>query len=389
MCSHLVLCLGAGLVVGVSVGRPLAAQVAVRVELQVEPEFDSNVFLLSNRQRSRLTSPPAGVVTSGRYANMESATDVIVVTRGGIELVMPGVDGRDLSFYPEVRYEANMQNAERRNGQFGLEVKQDLPRDGRLRLDAKLTPGYFARNYLEDATDANGDLVISPDETRYTAGRYGAGTVELDYRHRLNKSTKSSPFGAALRIAAGYESQAYDAPFTNRDFRGPTGALAVLLQTSRRTSLDLIYDLAVFEGSPGPQVMLVDEADAGQDLNGNGFATDQGVRVAGRTDRGRTEHAAGIRFGSEMTRRADLRLAVENRWRAFSSTEPNDYQNHGRRDMRTEAGADVSLRLGRGTRLLMGVRGATQRIERARATKVDEVADYNRFRASVGIRHRF
>ena len=57
----------------------------------------------------------AGVVTSRRYDNMERATDVIVVTRGGIELVMPGVDGRDLSFYPEVRYEANMQNAERRD----------------------------------------------------------------------------------------------------------------------------------------------------------------------------------------------------------------------------------------------------------------------------------
>jgi hypothetical protein len=98
------------------------------------------------------------------------------------------------------------------------------------------------------------------------------------------------------------------------------------------------YRLEALSATPAPQVMVLDEIDVGQDLNANGSTTDDDVRIVSTMDRSHSEHVAGVRGAFAIGGRGELRLEVDRRWRSFSSEQPLDLANFGRRDSRnTEA----------------------------------------------------
>ena len=369
-------------------GRASKAK-GVRIDARFDllADYDGNVFLLPSSKRNNVATPSAASVTSGRYENMDAFADVITTGRAALGLRTDGLNGRNLTLTPSVAYEFYALNAERRNLSFDLALEQDLRRDGRVRLRAGYVPTYFARNYLTDATDANLDGTIAAAERVYARGDYSEFGTQADYRLRLAKSTRAKPFGAFMSVGAGYVSRAHDAPFAARDFNGPTGMLRLQLEPRRGLEFETTYEVALLSSPVTLQVVLLDEPVYGEDLNGNGNATDLNARTVRSVDRSRSEHAIGQVMRFEPGERTDVELMVEYRWRRFSSNEPYDAANNGRRDQRLQVGVDLERRLRRGVRLLAGVRYGGQQLNRRTDLGADgAVDDYTKLQARLGLR---
>lgn len=350
-------------------------------------EYDNNVFLLPDSKKGNLEAPSAGELVSQRYTFMQSPSDVITTLRAALSLRGDGLGGRDLNITPAVGYEFYAQNAERRNTSASLAIAQDLRRDGRLRIRAGYLPSYYARNYLSDAVDADASGSIDAAERRYARGDYRELGVELDYRHRLVKSRRARPLGVFVDIGVGYASRRHDAPFAARDFTGPTAALRLELSPRRGLDFETSYEAAFLDSPIRSQVILLDEPAFGVDLNGNGNASDLNARSVQTVDRSRAEHAIGQTMRLDLGR-ADLELSLRYRMRNFTSDQPYDVANNGRRDRRLQLGAEVSRRVAKGIRLVSGVRYGTQRLNRRTDLGAEgAVDDYSQLQAQLGLRY--
>ncbi len=358
--------------------------------LSIEGEFDNNTFLLTPARKRAVNDPSAADLASGRFTGMESADDIIVQARAGIGIATPGLGGRTLTLSPALQYDHYAKNNERSHLTASVALAQALARGMRTRLEASYTPSYFPKNYLRDAIDANGDRRIAPEERRYAPADYSAMDVELAHRLRLRKSTKRSPLGVELELGAGYYSRSYDEPFGGRDLSGPSFRSTVDIAPGRRVDFTLEYDLEMRSADEGQEVLILNEADAGRDLNGNGNATDLEVRTLQLVDRSRREHelGAGARFG--ITRRTDFRFGYGLRFRDYSSQQPLDLGHRDRRDTRHELRGELSTRIARGLRFTTGARYARQTTNRLfDPDQTDEAADYSRIRGFSGLRLEF
>lgn len=366
---------------------PRRAAVKFTPRLDVGLEYDNNVFLLPANKRDDPGAPSAAELLSGRYVSMESASDLIAAVSATAMLEFDGLRGRDLILSPTLGYERYLQNADRSNLTLQFTLEQALRRDGRVRLRARFQPSYFARNYLSDAVDGNADGTITADERRYSRGEYGESEVQADYRIRLAKSSKAEPFGAFLILGAGFTDRAYDAPLAARDFSGPFGSARVQLDPSRRVELVTSYDIAMLASPVSAQVILLDEPVFGEDLNGNANATDLNARAVRTVDRSRTEHALGQTARVEATKDTDVEVSIEYRWRNFTSEEPYDVANNGRRDRRGQYGVEVLHRVSKAIRMNVGARYSSQHLNRRTDLGGEgAVDDYTKLQAHLGFR---
>lgn len=355
--------------------------------LQLAAEYDDNIYLLPANKLDDPGSPSVAEVASRRYRGMEAAADIVTSVNAALAVQGSGIGGRDFTVTPAVGYEFYAQNGERSNLTVGLALEQLLRREGRLRLRAGYQPGYFSRNYLVDAVDANANGTITPEERVYARGEYHESELQADYRLRLAKSTRSHPFGAWLTVGAGYASRAYDAPFSARDFTGPTAVARLQFDLANGLELTTSYDLAVLGSDVTSQVILLDEPVYGEDLNGNGNSTDLNARAVRTVDRSRTEHVIGesARFG--VGKDTDVELSVDYRIRRFGSDERYDVANNGRKDHRLQFGADLTHKFSKGVRMFAGASYGSQGLNRRTDLGAEgAVDDYTKLRAHVGVR---
>ena len=352
--------------------------------------YDDNPFLLSPTKKSELEAPSAGQVTSGKYVNMTSATDLVTLLSGSLEFKGRGISGQTVRVIPRADYELYGQNSERSNLGLRLDLEQDLGHGGRIRAQGSYAPSYFAKNYLADAVDGNADLVISSDERVYRPGQYREAELGGDLRFRLVKAAKHHPFGAAIQVGGGYYDRAYDSPFATRDLNGPLLDATLLLDLGRSVRLDLSYDFASLGATPGDMVELLDEPDFSQDFNNNGNTTDLNVRVVAPVDYSRKEHNLGAALRFALGRRSDLKLDFVHRWRHFSSTEPLDVSNRDREDWRNQLGGELDHGLGRHLDLRLGGSWTRQKLNRAGDPGAQgEVNDYTHAQALLGLTYGF
>lgn len=355
--------------------------------LQLVTEFDNNIYLLPANQLDNLGAPSAAALASGRYTGMEAAADLITWINASLAMQGSGIGGRDFTVTPAFGYEFFARNGERSNATVGLTLEQMLRREGRVRLRAGYQPGYFSRNYLADARDVNANGTITSDERVYARGEYHESELQADYRLRLAKSTRSHPFGAWLTVGAGYASRAHDAPFLARDFSGITAVARLQFELAGGVELTTSYDLAMLGSPVTTQVILLDEPVYGEDLNGNGTLTDLNARAVRTVDRSRTEHVIGesARFG--VGEDTDVELSVDYRMRRFTSDEPYDVANNGRKDNRLQFGADLTHKFSKAVRMFAGASYGSQGLNRRTDLGAEgAVDDYTKLRARVGIR---
>ena len=370
---------------GASAAKAKPWKFAPRID--IVSEYDDNVFLLSPTRKQNPGAPSAADLISGRYDGMDAASDLITTVGASLAMRRPGRGNRDFTLTPELAYEWYTRNAERSNVSVGLTLEQLLHRKGRVRLRAQMQPSYFARNYLANALDANVDGTISADERVYARGEYSETDVQADYRRRLIKSSTEKPLGAWLTVGGGFANRTYKAPFAVRDYSGLTASVRLQFDLAHGVELVTAYDLAVLGSTRTPQVVLLDEPVYGQDLNGNLNATDLNARSVQAVDRSHTEHVIGETARFTVTKKTDLDLSVDMRWRDFSSTEPFDAANNGRKDRRLQYAFDLTHRIAKGVRMYAGAGYGSQRLNRRTDLGAQgEVDDYSKLRGHVGFR---
>lgn len=353
-------------------------------------QFDDNVFLLRDGRKDNLGPDNTMDESSGRYADMVSASDVITSFRGALELERRGYRGKKLSVTPELGYDLHARNAARSSAQMSLRVDQKLARGALLRARFSVAPRSFVKNYLADAIDGDGSGSITRDERLYAPAERGDLKIGADYTHRLDKSTRKQPFGAAVRVGGGWYSRSHNAAFAARDLSGPTLAVGLLVDMTTATRVKVGYDLEALSAPRLANVVLLDEAQFDEDLNGNGSRDDIAVRSVQMVDRSRTEHELGVTLETDLSRAVDARLSLAHRRRTFSSTERYDAANNGRRDSRNEVGGEVRFRLAPPVSLRLSAAHSSQSLNRANVTAVNgDVADYTRLRAAVGLVYRY
>lgn len=360
----------------------------VTPSISTTEEFDNNVFLLRDGRKNDLGGASAGI--GARYADMTSASDIITTLRGAIALERQGFRGKPLTVKPELGYELYARNGARSGAQMGIAVEQELKRGRLARMRASMTPRTFFKNYLADAVDRDGDGSIAPGERLYAPDEQGELKLGADYTHRLDKSSRTNPFGAAIRVGAGWYNQSNSTLFTSRDLSGPTLDLALLLKLTADTRVTVGYDLEALSAPRVENVVLLDEAKFGEDFNGNMTTDDIDVRSVRMVDRSRMEHELGVEVESRLSRAVDVGLSLAQRRRTFSSVERYDVASNGRRDSRNEIGGELRYRLSSPLRLRVAAAYASQTLNRANATaSTGDVADYTRLRGSVGLTLRY
>jgi hypothetical protein len=253
-----------------------------------------------------------------------------------------------------------------------------------LRLQGQFTPSYFARNYMADAVDQDANGSITDAERVYVSGEYREGEFGADYRLPLTKSNKKHPWGASLQLGGGYYSRSYDARFDGRSLRGPTAGAKLLLDLGRSVEFNLGYDYSSLGATPSNQILLLDEPDFGLDLNGNGTASDLSARAVTMVDRSRREHSVGASLRFEPSKKAEITLGYEHRRRQYTSNEPLDDVNRGRRDTRRQMSADIRFRLSKDLRLRLGAIHSAQKLNRT-ADPAGEIDDYTKSQGRLGL----
>lgn len=383
---------GAGELAAQGRERSRARERAWKFEARVEGEFryDDNPFLLTAAQKPRLETPSAGDTLSGRFGDMQKASDMIPAV--GLELALEGrgLAGRALTLQAEGTYDANLENGRRRHAELGFSAEQALGRGSRVRLRLDWRPSYYHKNYLADAVDADGDGDIASRERRYQAGSSSEVDVTLGYRHRLLRSTRERQIGVSAELKAGYFDRSYDTPFAGRSRGGPGGQIGLGIELARRWAISLDYAYQKLDADPTREVMLLDETAFGRDFNGNGLVTDLDARAFELVDRSRTEQEFGVAIQGELADPVTVELAYGRRTRNFSSTEPFDVSNRDRNDGLNEVSGGLHVRLTRALRLDAGARRGAQDTNRAGDPgATGEVADYTRLVAWAGLRYRF
>lgn len=382
----------AALMIGIAAPPLLAQRPELKVEpwISVEGVYDNNPFLLTSSRKRSVGDPSAADLASGRFAGMERAEDFVVEARAGAAVVTPGLGGRDLTLSPALRYELYTSNTDRSHLTASVGLSQALRRGMRTRIEVAYTPSYFPKNYLADATDANGDGSISDDERRYAPGEYSSTEVELAHRLRLRRSARGSPLEVHLDLGAGYRTRGYDAPFEGRDLRGPSFRSTLDVEPGRNVDFTIEYVLETLSADVGEEVLILNETEAGTDLNGNGSSTDLAVRTVQPVDRSRREHEVTLAAHFDVARRTDLRIGYGLRFRNYSSQQSLDLGHRDRRDTRHELRGELVRRLARGLRLTTGARYARQTTNRLfDPDQTDEADDYSRIRGYAGLRLEF
>jgi hypothetical protein len=353
-------------------------------------EYDDNPFLLSSGKKAKLESPSAGDRASGRFTDMESVSDQIVIPALVLGAKGPGLGGQTLEVRGEFAYEYNLQNTRRKHADLGLMLQHAISKAGRLRVDAGWQTNAFNKNYLADAVDLNVDGNITPDERRYRAALQRQIDLSLGYRHRLVTAAKHRRFGLVAELAATYGDKHYDAPFPGRTLTGPGAAAALAFELGRRWTLGVNYSYAKLGADRTREVLILDETDFGTDLNGNGNASDIDARTVQLVDRSRKEQHVGATLAGELGKRITATLGYDRRSRGFTSAEPFDVSNNGRDDKLNEFAAALDFRLGKALELELSGRHLKQTTNRAGdPASTGEVDDYSRNVASTALRYRF
>ena len=351
-----------------------------------EGEFDNNIFLLPDLKKADLV---AGAPAGSRYAGMASASDVITSVRAQVVVDGSGIGGRNMKVASELGYDFYARNTERRSATYGISVAQKTVHGGLIRLKAVMQPQTFFKNYLVEAADRDGNGTISGAEKLYAAARQGESTISGDYTLRLQKQSAQSAIGTAVRLDGGWYSRTYNAAFTSRNLKGPTAGAKLLLNTTAHTHVDLGYGFASLSAPRMLNVVLLDETQFNRDFNGNGSTSDLNARAVQMVDHSRTEQELNAAFGSDFGA-TDVEFEFAHRIRRFSSTEPYDVANNGRRDTRNEFGGTVRHNVSSGLRLRLAAQHGAQTLNRANAVATTgDVADYSRLRTSVGLEYRF
>src|SRR5260370_19014808 len=264
------------------------------VKVEAKGRYDSNTFLLADRQKTRLQRAGPAEQISGRFNDMNSVHDYIFTPSVKFLAEGPGVGGRRLGLQAGVNYDMYFLNPRRRHFNIEVAAEQNTSRNGRARVKFQYIQSYFYRNYLADATNFTTSVLAS--ERVYKPDVYSEWDVTVDYRFRLAGGR------TALRGRAGYLQRRNQAPFIGHDGNEPHMGGGLDSRLTKWWGIDGNYDFALVDSPRVQEVMILNEPDFGVDFNNDGNATDLSIRTVQFVDR--RHHEQRFRANTKLGIRA-------------------------------------------------------------------------------------
>jgi len=369
---------------------------ALKPIIDGEIKYDSNIYNFSSTQGDRLDANSAASQTSGRFNDMDSTGDLIVTPRVRLTAKVPGIAGRDLKLKPSLSYSYYLLNQKRSHAGLGLKGENSLGGGSSVAFNIGYRPNVFKKNYMSDATDTNGDGVISKAERSYSSGEYSDINLDVTYSRPLWKGGKGRAikkiYGEAL---VGFGSKSYDGPFGNRDEDTIRVGLALDFRLRNKMNVTTSYLLEFIDTPGGTEVLLRDEADFGENFNGTAGATltnDQNVRVVKNVDRSRTEHALAIKATKPLENDWDGYAKYDLRIQDYSSNERYDITRKDRQDIRHRVSVGLERAFDKNLTYGFGLSFAREKANRdGAAGKIStaESRSYTKITLSGSLSYRF
>lgn len=344
--------------------------------------YDSNVFKLSPSSKRKLDSGKASYETSGRFKDMESAGDLIFSPAAKLEAGNKklrlgfGADLRLYSFNPAASYLGLDFSARRRFSKRSSAV-----------FRSELVPDRYQRNFLADATDMTGH--VGSSERVYKAASYSQWDNSLEYRYRFWKR-KNGRVGLTGGLLAGHTSRRYNSAFKgrNRDvLRGEASARFALLKGWKA---GLAYGYKVSDSPVTREVLVLDEAAFGLDLNANADATETNIRTVQPVDRSFRAGTLSVGTSFSAGERTELSLSYKRMTRSYTSDQPLDPDHRDREDARSVFRAGLRHRVRKGLHFTAAYERVRQDTDRkSDPASTGEVEDYTVDRLKAGVTYRF
>jgi hypothetical protein len=330
-----------------SASKPAAYRAwTAAVKVEGKGRYDTNVFLLSDHQETRLQTAGPAEQMSGRFKDMNSVSDYIFTPSVKFLAEGSGLAGRRLGLQAGVNYDMYFLNPKRRHFDFDLAVEQNTSRNGRVRVKFDYIPDYFYKNYLADATNFTSSVTAS--ERVYKADVYNEGDLTVDYRYRIAGGR------TVVTARGGYLKQRNGAPFSGHDRNGPHGGGGIDFGLTKWWRIDGNYDYAVVNSPRVQEVMILNEPDFGVDFNNDGNTSDLSMRTVQFVDRRHHQQLFHVNAKLGSSERSFFTFGYERRLRTFLSKEPFDVIHNGRTDARDSLGVAFSSRVGRSLQLTAG-----------------------------------
>lgn len=315
--------------------------------------FDHNPFRLSSGQRNDLLDG------GDRYESLSQPYDVANRLRLGLDLRGRGLAGRRLELESDVRLDMYTFNRRLSSVAVQLAARQRLSKRDDLHLGFEVTPSEFRRNYL--TTSSAGDA-------EYVAGVATTLEGELSYQRRVLRGKRGAPeLDVTVGVVAGRRTFD-DLPWRDRTKLGgeleadlDVGRFGLELSAARARALD---------GYSGAEPIL----------------TNSGLAMA-PLDRDFNETRLAAETTLRMSKRSRLMAEYDLRERHYTASLSEDPYYGDRSDRRHSLGGGVRLDVGR-AELTVGAEHQLQSTYRPGRGDTGDEADYQRFRAFLGVEYR-
>lgn len=304
-----------------------ASRVKLKFYGETGVEYTDNVFQLSESKKENLETPDPEDEVNGRFDDMESATDVILVPLLGVELAMDSPFGGDLALSSSVQYNIHAQNTAANFPEANLEAKSYVGDNGRVSLEFKWLGGCFKKNYLSGVNDTSGNGNISKDERIYSAAVYDEyeGVIAfrqtvLKHKHELISRIDVEPF-------VGWSYCIYNSIFSNRNKRTLSGGGSLSFEILSRLNMEVTYTYEDVQTPDGNELVLFDENKYGIDANNDG-ETEAHAALETAIDRSCGKHSIEIVPEITLTDACSAFFSVKYQWSYYRSDNELDTDHY-------------------------------------------------------------
>jgi len=330
----------------------------VKSEASMGFSYDTNVFKLSSQQSDRFDLNLAKDQNNGRFNKMDSIDDFIFTPRVKATLSRPGIMGKKLSITPSIEYNKYVQVQEKSYFDFGLNIKQNVGKNGNIGLEFGYAPNIFRKNFLSSAADTNGNGITSKEKV-FSPAHHDDTSAVLSYGRRLWKNHHKhrkilSPDALSAKVLVGYQNRNFDDPFTNRTEDNFLAGLDLGLALHKDTRLTLSYLFKGISTNVEPELLIRNESNFGVDLNGDTVVSNFNVATTQNVDRSRDQHTVGLKVSTRLRKGWYAHAKYEARFTSFNSNQPFDVIRLDRNDTRQKVALGLKGEIARRWFLALG-----------------------------------
>ncbi len=294
-------------------------------------EYLDNIYELSESQESLYNSNDSRDVTSGRYKDMDSLSDYIMEPKIGFKVRSGSPFGRKLQTSFWLRYNYYIKNGKCSYPEGKIKLNQSTGKHSDLIFDGEFLYGFFKKNYLSGANDANSNGNITRGERIYSPAVYDEYQATLGYDYKfIKKKDDLTVSGLSLQPLAGCRYRLYNSDFGNRNQSVAIGGLVLNSEFISRINIKTAYTYENIFCPGNEEIVLFNENEAGTDVNDDGDYSNN-APVITKIDRSCYRHTLEIEPSFEVTDYCRFLLGYKIRKTIYTTDYKTDLDHYNQK----------------------------------------------------------